>query len=174
MKNSQRGSQGTIIVMLIALLVLVFILQAFAKKVFFETLRGEVTTKQVITRPLSDGIFIDVLVGGVVVNAEIAKSTAKRTEGLSERYSLDKNKGMLFVFEESGAYPFWNKNTYIPLDILWVENNKVVHVLEGLPAYDGKNAITEFPKAKANFVLEVSEGFIKENNIKLGDSILIK
>ncbi len=174
MKNFQKGAQGTIVVMLIALLVLVFVLQAFAKKVFFQTLKEEVPTKQAVVPYLSDGMFVDVLVGGVKVNAEIAKSAAKRTKGLSKRYNLDEGKGMLFVFEKAGKYPFWNKDTYIPLDILWIENNKVVHILEGLPVYNEKTAITEFPKAEANFVLEVSEGFVKKNNIKLGDSFKLQ
>ena len=54
---------------------------------------------------------------------EVAKTQIEHKRGLMFRESLDKNRGMLFVFEIEGNYPFWMKNTLIPLDIIWINKN---------------------------------------------------
>jgi uncharacterized membrane protein (UPF0127 family) len=55
--------------------------------------------------------------------AKVADTTQKRELGLMSVDALKKNEGMLFVFPEKGNYSFWMKNTLLPLDIIWINNN---------------------------------------------------
>ena len=61
--------------------------------------------------------------GSNCFSVELAKTNAERELGLMNRKELDSNKGMLFIFEKDGIYPFWMKNTLIPLDMIWIDGN---------------------------------------------------
>ena len=56
----------------------------------------------------------------VKVQVEVARKPAERNLGLMYRKSLGKNKGMLFVFDEEKKQTFVMKNTYIPLDMIFI------------------------------------------------------
>ena len=60
--------------------------------------------------------------------------------GLMFRENMDSDRGMLFIFEKEGEYPFWMKNTLIPLDIIWINKDKeVVFISENAqPCEEGK------------------------------------
>ena len=51
---------------------------------------------------------------------ELALTRAEQQRGMMERQSLAPDRGMLFVYEEADYRSFWMKNTYIPLDIIFV------------------------------------------------------
>ena len=64
---------------------------------------------------------------------ELAKTEAERNQGLMYRKELDKNKGMLFIFDKEGSHPFWMKNTLIPLDIIWIDSRgKIVFISQNV------------------------------------------
>lgn len=115
-------------------------------------------------------------------SVELAKTEAQREKGLMYRNALDKNKGMLFIFDKEGIYPFWMKNTLIPLDIIWINgNSKVVFISQNvqpcLPAGQaGKSLICSsiIPSAKAKCVLEINAGISKESGLKPGDVVELK
>jgi uncharacterized membrane protein (UPF0127 family) len=96
------------------------------------------------------------------VIVEIADTPALRQQGLMFRKELSDDMGMRFVFERSGKYPFWMKNTLIPLDMLRVdEQMRVVEIVtaqpctaDPCPSYGG----TEF----ARYVLEINAGRAKQ------------
>jgi len=109
-----------------------------------------------------------ILVGNKILIVELADTDFKKAKGLSERFSLDKNEGMLFNFNSSNYYYFWMKNMNFPLDFIWINGNKIVDFTENV-SQNYKNFFTA--KEKFDKVLEVNAGFIKENNIKIGDEI---
>jgi len=118
-------------------------------------------------------------VGGVKINVEIADTKEKREVGLMNRTELCENCGMLFVFDEEGVYNFWNMNTYIPLDVIYISENMEVVEVKNLPKYICHLIETDTvceptntnPTKKAKFVLEVNAGFVKKYDIKVGDFV---
>ncbi|OGZ84380.1 MAG: hypothetical protein A2599_03340 [Candidatus Staskawiczbacteria bacterium RIFOXYD1_FULL_39_28] len=112
---------------------------------------------------------------------QLAKTPAQRETGLMYKEKLDKNNGMFFVFDNESIYPFWMKNTLIPLDIIWIDKNyKVVFVFEKaqpcLPDRQAGNQVNcplIVPSKKASYVLEINAGLSKEFDIKTGDSVQV-
>jgi len=105
---------------------------------------------------------------------ELVKTNTEREKGLMNRKELDKNKGMLFVFDKEAIYPFWMKNTFISLDIIWIDaNGKVVFINENTKPCKGLFCPAINPLAKAKYVLEINAGISKEFNIKTGDLVEI-
>lgn len=104
-------------------------------------------------------------------SVELAKTEAEREKGLMNRKQLDKNSGMLFIFNKEGIYPFWMKDTLIPLDMIWIDGNSVV-VFIAKNVQPCKSLICPImnPKIGAKYVLEVNAGISKELGIKVGDT----
>ena len=91
------------------------------------------------------------------------------------RKSLDYNKGMLFVFENVSEHNFWMKNTLIPLDIIWIdENNKVVFIKENAQPCKGGLCESIRSGKKAKYVLEINTGICSSLGLEAGDFIDIK
>ena len=114
-----------------------------------------------------------VFVGEVPVSVEIANSEAEKQKGLSERKELCHDCGLLFVFDKPGRYSFWMHKMYFDIDILWILEDRVVDITECAK----KPSVEEFaspkeiyqPKVPVNKVLEVNCGWVKNNNIQIGD-----
>lgn len=106
-------------------------------------------------------------------NIEVADNPAERAKGLMFRKELKEDSGMLFIFSDSKKYSFWMKNTFIPLDIIWIDESlKVVYVFENAqPCREICNSIN--PDKDAKYVLEINAGLAKEYNFKVGDRVEI-
>ena len=73
-----------------------------------------------------DGNSSILLIGRRKFTLEIARSPEERQKGLMHREELQKNRGMLFVFEYDQKLSFWMKNTHIPLDIAYVAKDGTI------------------------------------------------
>jgi uncharacterized membrane protein (UPF0127 family) len=65
---------------------------------------------------------------------------------------------MLFVFDTMGIYPFWMKNTLIPLDIIWLDDT--LHIVDSasmVPCVNNTCPIYT-PIAPARYALEITAG----------------
>ncbi|MCL6647521.1 MAG: DUF192 domain-containing protein, partial [Chloroflexi bacterium] len=69
--------------------------------------------------------YAQVEVGGTVVWARLALTPEQRTQGLSGVERLDPDEGMLFVYPVKGRYPFWMRGMLFPLDMLWIDDDRV-------------------------------------------------
>jgi uncharacterized membrane protein (UPF0127 family) len=116
-------------------------------------------------------VFIDSSTQGIKkeIDIEIADSDYERTKGLMHRRSMKENQGMLFVYEKAALQRIWMKNTYISLDILFVnEKFEIVTIYKKATPLSGKI----MPSFKdAMYVVEVVAGFCDVYNIKEGDRI---
>ena len=79
---------------------------------------------------------------------------------------------MLFIFEGEDYWSFWMKNTLIPLDLIFISDQyTIVDIKENFKPCKVDNCDSYTSKKKAKYVLEVNSGFVKENNVKIGDKI---
>lgn len=114
--------------------------------------------------------FVKVKIGDAEVNAEIADTQIKQMRGLMFRESLEKDNGMLFVFDSESKHGIWMMNMSIPLDVIWMDKNKkVVHIEEGVKPCDALAVCQVYqPLQPAKYVLEVNSGYAKKHGIKFG------
>ena len=100
---------------------------------------------------------------------EVAETPEQRSRGLMYRESLSSNSGMIFLFETPAPVSFWMKNTYIPLDIIFVnESGEVQHIHENskpgsLTSIRGGDDILA--------VLEIKGGTSKKLGLDLGSEL---
>jgi hypothetical protein len=112
---------------------------------------------------------------GTNVTVEIADTDAKRQQGLMFRERMAPNEGMIFLFPEPGNYPFWMKNTLIPLDMIWLDRRaQVVWIAESVPPCKADPCPSFDHKGDALYVVEVVSGFAKEHKLKVGDKLMLK
>ena len=105
---------------------------------------------------------------------ELAETNAERETGLMNRTEMDNNRGMLFIFDKEGIYPFWMKNTLIPLDMVWIgADKKAVYVARNVQPCKSFICPLAVPSAKAKYVLEINAGLCEKMGLKLGDSLTL-
>jgi len=109
-----------------------------------------------------------------VVALEVARSEPERARGLMFRTSLAEHAGMIFLFERPGIYPFWMKNTLIPLDMLWTDaTGTITWIAESVPPCKADPCPEYPPKAEASYVIELKDGFAKRHALKVGDRVTL-
>jgi len=109
----------------------------------------------------------------VTVWVEIADEPAEHSEGLMNREKLDENSGMLFVFSEPRVLSFWMKNTLIPLDILYFDEEGEFVSVQTMDPCEHDPCKT-YPSARpAKYALEVNAGFVEKYGIDAGWKIEI-
>ena len=105
-----------------------------------------------------DGPYVD-LMGPADENmrvfVEVADTPALRERGLMYRTELGADKGMIFLWEEAGQHAFWMKNTYIPLDMIFIHKRDVVGIIHNA---EPETETPRFVNAPSTAVLEVPAG----------------
>lgn len=118
-------------------------------------------------------IFIDNGENLIKINAEIADDKEERMKGLMFRTKLEENSGMLFIFENESYQTFWMKNTLIPLDIIFInEDFEIVDVQYAVSCVRDQCKTYESSKP-AKYVLEVNGNFTAKNHIGIGNKIIL-
>ena len=112
---------------------------------------------------------------GERIPVEVADTHKKRSLGLGKRTSLKKGWGMLFVFEKRKPHRFWMKDMQFPLDIIWLNNNRIVHIIhDAKPANSlGEPEVMTSP-VPVNFVLEIAAGRATKLRLKKGQRMKFK
>ncbi|MEA3450085.1 MAG: DUF192 domain-containing protein [Patescibacteria group bacterium] len=114
-----------------------------------------------------------VKINKTVIAVEVADSPGEQYRGLSNRKSLNKHQGMLFVFNNQIQRVFVMREMNFPLDILWIKDGEIVKISENLPP-EGKNPENSYgSEYEVNHVLELNAGFSRKNKIETGDKIEI-
>ncbi len=115
-----------------------------------------------------------VKIGDASFEVEIADNPIAQAKGLSGRESMAENKGMLFLFGDSGARSFWMQGMKFPLDIIWINGDEIAGISENLPpAGFGDVEIYRSPE-NADKVLEINAGLAAKYGIKIGAKIVLR
>jgi len=127
----------------------------------------------VIFLPSAAGQTGKVRINNVEIKVEIAKTPTKQYQGLSNQSYLCPDCGMLFIFPDKKERTFVRRDMMLPIDIIWINDEKIVKIDEELPppvsnSEDGEKYKSGQP---VNYVLEVASGFCRKNNIKAGDRV---
>lgn len=103
------------------------------------------------------------------INIEIADDDYQTQTGMMYRKSMEDTQGMLFVFPDSQYRYFYMRNTEIPLDIIYIDENKtIVNIQKNAKPFDETSLPSEAP---AKYVLEINAGLSTEWNLEKGDQI---
>ncbi|MCS6961773.1 MAG: DUF192 domain-containing protein [Deltaproteobacteria bacterium] len=106
----------------------------------------------------------------VIFEVEIADSIPKKAVGLMYRKKLPENYGMLFTYDREGFYPFWMKNTYLSLDLIFISrDNKIVDIKKNLKPLSTEQINSSVP---FQYALEVLAGTADKYGLKTGDSVV--
>lgn len=104
---------------------------------------------------------------------EIARTEAQKLLGLMFRTELAINSGMLFVYaiegQEDKAQSIWMKNTFIALDIIFIDKNKqIVKIVDSAKPMSLEHRNSDLP---ISYVLELNAGVCKSKGVQAGDSV---
>ncbi len=125
--------------------------------------------------------------GGETFNfSEYAATTQEMYKGLMNQTITDKTF-MLFAFSRSGVYPFWMRNTYNSLDIIWLyakspsANNGAKQIRAGVvwiaanatPCINESECPNYIPSGQANYVVEAKAGFAAEHGLSVGQNVTL-
>lgn len=103
------------------------------------------------------------------ISLELAKTPEDQYQGLSDRQSLCPDCGMLFLFNESKSETFVMRKMNFKLDIIWLNNNKIIGYNENLTPENTEPYTLYKSPSPVNQVLEVNAGYIKNHNLKIND-----
>ena len=87
------------------------------------------------------------------------------------RRNLAKNSGMLFIFDADTSNPFWMKNAPLPLDILFIDANATIVDYASMEPCIKDPCPLYASRTPYRYAIEVNEGFIREKQIEIGDTI---
>ena len=110
----------------------------------------------------------EIKINDLLTNIEVASNPNDRRKGLMYRKSLSEDHGMFFVWEYRKRQCMWMRNTYIPLNVAYIDTKgKILEIYEMLPL--SEDSICS--KKRVKYALEVNLDWFKRNNVYVGDQI---
>ena len=100
---------------------------------------------------------------------EIARDDASRARGLMDRRFMPADHGMLFEFDREAPQAFWMKDTYVPLDMIFISRAGIVTKIVANAEPLSERAIPSGPPCMA--VLELNGGAAANIGLKVGDKV---
>ncbi|HHW4677951.1 MAG TPA: DUF192 domain-containing protein [Xylella sp.] len=120
----------------------------------------------------ADGRWVNL--SGQRYQVEVAQTEESRAYGLMFRTKMPENHGMLFIHERQEPQAYWMKNTKIPLDILYFdEQRKLVSQQRNVPPCSAGDACPPYPSyAPTRYVLELNAGQATRLGLKDGTELV--
>ena len=111
---------------------------------------------------------VTLTINGHRIIAEVASRPEERATGLMNRFSLQPDRGMLFVFERAEPLSFWMKNTFIPLSIAFLDaSGRILNIEDMAP----QSERSHWSKGPSLYALEMRKGWFAERGVKAGDRV---
>jgi len=114
------------------------------------------------------------LPGGQEIKAEVEISQEDLQKGMMFRDSLARGRGMLFVHQAPGLYPYWMYQVRIPLDMIWMDSgHRIVEISPDTPPCKTKASLcgNYGGHQQAQFVLELGGGEARRLGLTLGQTL---
>lgn len=113
--------------------------------------------------------------GEQCLSVEVADTDDERSRGLQNRSSLPEGQGMLFIFPSESTYRFWMKETFITLDMVWLDSQRrVVGIATDVPPCKEDPCPQYGPSVESLYVLEANAGYALRLGLKIGDRAVFK
>jgi uncharacterized membrane protein (UPF0127 family) len=113
-------------------------------------------------------------VNGHVFFLYLAQTPQEQEIGLARFNKIEKNQGMLFIYQDSDYYSFWMKGMKFPIDIIFINKDRVVDIFQNVPVVKDNNFPTYKPREKADKILEINAGLTNKYGIKTGTKVRLK
>lgn len=110
-------------------------------------------------------------IGNQKISVEIVRSPWQQYRGLSFRESLPPENGMLFLFPDKQARDFVMRQMRFPLDIIFIEDNKIQSIAADLEPEGASPQKIYSSSGPVDAVLELNGGYCARHNIKIGDLV---
>jgi len=107
--------------------------------------------------------------GTHVINVEVTETPQEKAQGLMFRTHLDDRSGMLFYYETPQEITMWMRNTYIPLDMVFIRADGIVHRIEARTEPLSETIIPSRGDVVA--CLELAGGAAERLGLKPGDRV---
>ena len=120
--------------------------------------------------PDYSNLTIQTATGEHKFRVELADTKEKAMLGLMYRKSMPDDEGMIFDFGETREVYMWMKNTYIPLDMLFISHEGVIVDIKERATPLSENIISA--KVPAYSVLEINGGIAEKIGAKEGDKVI--
>lgn len=116
-----------------------------------------------------------ITINGHSLQLTVADSPEEQQIGLSDTKSLPEDQGMIFLFEKPGYHTFWMKDMKLPIDIIYIKDDKIVTILSNVqPPQQEESPIVYTPAEPSDKVLEINAGLSQKYDFKKGDSVKIE
>ena len=107
--------------------------------------------------------------GAHVIDVEVTETPAEKAQGLMFRTRLPDTSGMLFFYETPQEITMWMRNTYIPLDMVFIRADGVVHRIEARTEPLSENIVAS--RGDVTACLELAGGAAERLGLKPGDRV---
>jgi len=113
--------------------------------------------------------FLEISVGAVTYQVQVAQTSPERRQGLMQRVSLDRYRGMLLVYRKSGDHRIWMKNMLIPLRVYWIDANFNVIGMRRLEPCEYTPCPVYSVNRQSLYILELAD---YDHSLALGDRLV--
>jgi uncharacterized membrane protein (UPF0127 family) len=108
---------------------------------------------------------------GRAIVATVADTPERSMYGYMFKREVKEDEGMVFVYPEMGQHPFWMKNTYVPLDIIWMDDAfTILHVETAAPCKADPCPSYGTPRM-SRYTLELKGGAAAKEGLHVGDRL---
>lgn len=108
------------------------------------------------------------VINGKEIQLDVADTAFLKQKGMMYKTSYPKNRGMLFLWDDIVPISMWMRNTFLPLDIIYMVDGEVVDYDKDVQPCEEQQCET-YGNVNANQVMELLSGGVDNYNINIGD-----
>ena len=117
-------------------------------------------------------IIMELFKNNDILRLKLVNTNSQRKKGLMFVKKMSPNEGMLFDYKIDGYYSVWMKNTFISLDVLFLDNQyKIIDYVENTIPH---NLDSISINKKSRYIVELNSGTVKRINLKKGKKLNFK